>query len=303
MRRQLPPLGTLRAFEAVAQLGSVTKAADVLGRTHGAVSRQLRQLAEAVGTPLFDKDGVGIKLNDDGRAFLSEVTKALDHLEVAFQELAAEQAAPTVTVAVSPSFAMLWLAPRLRSFYTRHPNISIYLLMASRLGPGVELEIAPAMAKRIDVKLSWDRLTSDHARFGDAEVLAPAAYGLVCAPDYPVRTWDGGGHAPTLIVHYLMGIDAWRIWRERYGVDLTHDAETTAPHAYLALGSAAAGVGAALLERRLAQADLDEGRLIAPFGFFAEPDGLVALVDSRRRSAEPIRLFLAWLKEEANATV
>lgn len=94
MRRHLPPLGSLKAFEAVARLGSVTKAADAMGRTHGAVSRQLRQLQDALGAPLFDKDGVGIRLNADGRAFLQDVTPALDQLEAAFQALSQATAHP-----------------------------------------------------------------------------------------------------------------------------------------------------------------------------------------------------------------
>ena len=66
--RRLPPLSALRAFEATARLGSVTAAAAELGRTHGAVSRQLRTLQEAAGVPLFDKAGTGLRLNRHGQA-------------------------------------------------------------------------------------------------------------------------------------------------------------------------------------------------------------------------------------------
>ncbi|PIK71196.1 LysR family transcriptional regulator, partial [Methylobacterium frigidaeris] len=59
--RHLPPLSSLRAFEAAARLGSVTKAANELGRTHGAVSRQVRALQEQAGTALFEKAGTGLR--------------------------------------------------------------------------------------------------------------------------------------------------------------------------------------------------------------------------------------------------
>ncbi|MEK1901680.1 MAG: LysR family transcriptional regulator, partial [Rhizobium sp.] len=57
MARNLPPLSYLRAFEATARLGSVTRAADELGRTHGAVSKQLQLLQEQLGIPVFEKSG------------------------------------------------------------------------------------------------------------------------------------------------------------------------------------------------------------------------------------------------------
>jgi LysR family glycine cleavage system transcriptional activator len=57
--RKLPPLVSLRAFEAIARTGSVTRAAEELCRTHGAISRHLRLLSEHAGVELFEKDGTG----------------------------------------------------------------------------------------------------------------------------------------------------------------------------------------------------------------------------------------------------
>lgn len=190
---------------------------------------------------------------------------------------------------------MLWLAPRLRSFYAQHPETSVHLLMRS--GPREDREDAGAQ-QRIDIKLSWAQLTRQSGGRANAEVIAPAEYGLVCRPDYPLTLHAGGGHAPTLLVHEQMA-GAWEAWRARAGVALTHDAETPTPHAYLALGAAAAGVGAALLERRMVAQDLAKGRLIAPFGFLFEPNGVIAFLDPRRRDAPPIRHFIRWLRDEA----
>ena len=74
--RQLPPLSALRAFDATARLGSVTRAAEELGRTHGAVSRQLRSLQDHLGGPLFDKAGAGLRLNAQGIALQPVVAEA-----------------------------------------------------------------------------------------------------------------------------------------------------------------------------------------------------------------------------------
>ena len=79
--RNLPPMSTLRAFEATARTGSVTRAAEELFRTHGAISRQLRQLQEHAGVELFERDGTGVRLNEHGRAFHDVVRVAFDQLE------------------------------------------------------------------------------------------------------------------------------------------------------------------------------------------------------------------------------
>ena len=75
--RDLPPLSTLKAFDAVARLGSVTRAAEELGRTHGAVSKQLRALQDHLGAPLFDRIGTGVALNARGRALAARRRGAL----------------------------------------------------------------------------------------------------------------------------------------------------------------------------------------------------------------------------------
>ena len=87
MTRRLPPLSTLRAFEATARLGSVTRAAGELGRTHGAVSRQIRALQDHAGLPLFEKAGTGLRLNAHGQALQAIVTGAFDTLEQGWSRL------------------------------------------------------------------------------------------------------------------------------------------------------------------------------------------------------------------------
>ncbi|HAR05079.1 MAG TPA: LysR family transcriptional regulator, partial [Pseudomonas sp.] len=66
MARDLPPLNALRAFEAAARLGSLSEAARELHVTHGAISRQVKQLEEQLGVGLFVKEGRGVKLTDAG---------------------------------------------------------------------------------------------------------------------------------------------------------------------------------------------------------------------------------------------
>src|SRR3954464_3544749 len=101
MPRQLPPLSSLRAFEAVARLGSVSRAADELGRTHGTVSKQLRALHGHAGVPLFDKVGTGLKANAAGQTLAAAVGEALDRLAGAYGEVVRDARAPGLQVACS----------------------------------------------------------------------------------------------------------------------------------------------------------------------------------------------------------
>src|ERR1700678_3762844 len=123
MARRLPPLSTLRAFEATARLGSVTRAADELGRTHGAVSRQLRSLQDQAGLKLVDKAGTGLRLNPHGEALHEVVAGSLDTLEQGWLRVLDEARGPGLHAACSATFAMRWLVPHLPGFYRRHPEM------------------------------------------------------------------------------------------------------------------------------------------------------------------------------------
>ena len=113
--RRLPPLVPLRAFEATARLGSVTRAAAELGRTHGAVSGQLRSLQEAAGFSFFEKAGTGLRVNAQGEALLRVVKEALDGLEREWVRLLDEARGPVVHVACSATFAIYPAADQVRA--------------------------------------------------------------------------------------------------------------------------------------------------------------------------------------------
>ena len=61
-----PPIASLRSFEAVARLGSVTLAAKELHVTHSAISQQIKVLEEMVGLKLFIRHGRGVQINEEG---------------------------------------------------------------------------------------------------------------------------------------------------------------------------------------------------------------------------------------------
>jgi DNA-binding transcriptional LysR family regulator len=285
MPRRLPPLSALRAFEAVARLQSVTRAGAELGRTHGAVSRQLRLLQAEAGVALFDKAGTGLRLNPRGEALRRQVAAGLDTLEQGWQQLLDEARGPAVHVACSATFAMRWLVPHLPGFYRAHPGLRLRLSMTSAR----ELRHEGA-----DLVIAWDRSSYPPADQARAIPLGPTAFGPVCLPDYPVTPGDPL-RVPVRIAHEFTS-RAWDAWQAASGLAVEAAQELRFPHSHLCLEAALAGLGVALMEQRLVRDELAQGRLIAPCGFTGFAEGLAAVPLSDRAQSPAAAAFLAWLK-------
>ncbi|KAJ8136099.1 hypothetical protein OY671_010688, partial [Metschnikowia pulcherrima] len=109
--RRSPPSFSLRAFEAAARPGSITRAADESGRTHGAISRQIRALQDHAGSASFDKAGTGIKSNPHGEKSREVVAGALASSEQGWARVSEEAQGQSSDVACSATFAMRWSVP------------------------------------------------------------------------------------------------------------------------------------------------------------------------------------------------
>jgi len=286
---RLPPLSTLRAFEAVARLGSVSRAAEALGRTHGAVSKQLRTLSEHAGVAFFEKAGTGLRPTPAGIAFAAAVGQAFEALAVAY-EAAAPTRTPTVHVACSATFATRWLAPHLGGFAQAHPDIRVRLSMTSAREMRQETDA--------DLLILWDWLSYPEADRARAIPLGEAVFLPVAAPGYPVRVEAGGGlSAPCRIVHEHTS-RPWDLWAEASGRDLAAASVMAFPHSHLCIEAAVAGLGVAVVERRLVERELAEGRLAAvgdPVRFAA---GFAAIPHAGRPLSAAARLFADWAAGE-----
>jgi len=125
MRKPLPPLNSLRSFEAVARQLSFRKAAWELHVTPGAVSQQIRALEDLLGAKLFDRTRRWVALTDTAARMLPDVQAGFDSLSRACGSNAAPVGERALTISVAPSFASKWLLPRLPGFYEFHPDIEL----------------------------------------------------------------------------------------------------------------------------------------------------------------------------------
>ena len=145
-----PPVASLRSFEAVARLGSVTQAAHELSVTHSAVSQHIKQLEALVGVTLFIRHGRGVRITEEGRLYALQIREALQHIADATRMVQIKPRTLEVTLATLPSFGCHWLLPRLARFQARHPQIAVRLLTSLA---GLEKPIVPAGLRLNDSNL------------------------------------------------------------------------------------------------------------------------------------------------------
>lgn len=283
--RHLPPLSSLPAFEATARTGSVTRAAEALNRTHGAISHQLRQLQEHAGCALFEREGTGVRLNAQGHALFKVVRSAFDQLEQGYARVVDQARGPTLHVACSATFAMRWLVPALVDFYRVRPDIRIRLSMTSA---------REIRSEGADVLIAWDLSSYPAAERERAIPLAPVSFGPVCAPAYRRSVRTG-----TRITHDFTS-SAWDQWEALTDKQIAPAPGPTFPHTHLCVQAALAGLGVALVERRLVHDELESGRLVAPYGFTEFPQGWMAIPAARDFQPDLQRdtdIFIGWLRE------
>jgi LysR family glycine cleavage system transcriptional activator len=263
MNHRLPPLNSLRAFEAAARHLSFKKAAGELHVTPAAISHQVRTLEEYCGAQLFRRLARALELTGAGKAALPLLREGFDKLGEAAQAMSAGERAGVLTVSVAPTFGAKWLIPRLDRFHTLHPEFDVRIEATDALttfsGDGV------------DVALRFGRGVYRNLR---SECLMPEVSVPVCSPRLlergrPLARPEDLRHHTLLHVQWSTQQDAapgWRMWLRAAGVeDMDAGRGPRFSMEGMALEAAIAGQGVALAGAALAAGDLEVGRLVRPF--------------------------------------
>jgi LysR family glycine cleavage system transcriptional activator len=287
MRRALPPLNALRAFEAAARHGRMTAAAAELHVTHGAVSRHVRHLEALLGVRLFEGPKTGLTLTEAGLSLLPRLTAAFGEIEAAVRAVADRDEGP-LDVSCTSTFAMRWLLPRLHRFNARHPAVAVRLAASEGL-----IDLA---RERFDVAIH----VAD-AVDATAVVLLGEEVGPVMVPALArgARLAAPADLARIPLLHTSTRRRAWHDWCRDVGIP-TLAGGSVFGHFYFMLEAATAGLGTAIAPWPLVIDDIAAGRLVAPFGF--RPSGKSYVVLRRRRQDQKAEAFCGWLAEEARRT-
>jgi len=301
MKRDLPPLNSLRAFEAAARHLSFQKAADEMNVTPAAVSHQIKGLEDRLGAPLFRRMTRALALTEAGKTALPLIADGLDFLADGWRRMRIDDGAGFLTVSVSPTIAANWVVPRLPTFTDRYPDVRVRmdttlgLADFDRDGVDIAIRFGPG---------GYPDLTS--------ECLIREEIIAVCNPsltegEHPLREPADLQHHNLLHTDWDSAVPQpdWRMWLTTAGVDDKVDwrrGPVFNVHA-VALAAAIEGQGVSLSSRFVVEELLKTGQLVAPFEITLRSSFDYWIVyPPRNLERTKVRAFRDWLLEEAKTT-
>jgi LysR family transcriptional regulator, glycine cleavage system transcriptional activator len=297
MRRPMPPLNALRAFESASRHLSISLAANELNVTPAAISHQVKLLEDHIGLPVFERNGRGLALTDAGAAGLRELRQGFASLAAAMDAIESLGEAGVLSVSVAPSFASKWLLPRLESFQAAYPEIDVHVSASMQLADfskdGVDIAIRYGAGGYSDVV--FEKLLT--------ETLIP-----VCSPEFLHSS------QPLQSAHDLVGVTLlhddspdndpscpnWEMWLRAAGVsDVDASRGPRFNQASMVIESAILGRGVALTKSALAAADIKSGRLVRPFEASLPVDFAYYFVAPKAKLNLPkVVFFRDWLRDQ-----
>ena len=296
-RNVIPSLDLLQGFEAAARHLSFTKAGEELFLTQSAVSRQIKELEDQLGVPLFHRRHRALALTDAGQQFYAAAAQVLTTMRTATSRLKAQSGRRPLSVTTTHSFAALWLIPRLAGFTRTHPGVDVRITADTRVQDldrdGLDVAIRhgpPSLAGPHAVRLFGERVLP------------------VCSPKLlkknPLR------EPADLKNHCLLVYDDpdarhpwlhWKTWLEVAGIPELRPAGTLSFSGFeQIIPAAVAGHGVALGRSPLVKDLLATKELVAPFKTSADPARAYFAITAKSAAGRPeVAGFVEWLKEEA----
>jgi len=297
----LPALDRLKSFEAAARHLSFTRAGQELFLSQSAISRQIQMLETQLGVQLFQRRVRSLLLTEAGQAYYKDVGELLQKLREATARLPRAQSDGVVTLTTSPTFASLWLVPRLSDFQSRHPEVPVHLAAST--------SIADLRKSSLDVAVRY--CTREVAGDGAIKLFGERVV-PVCSPvllvsrtlakpedlaNFPLLHFeDPDGRAPWL---------SWDAWFEVTGMrPVKARASLRFSHYDQLIAAAIDGQGVALGRFPIAEELIRAGKLVMPlsgkrYSMGAKNRAYWLLISPPAASRPNVRTFAAWLREQA----
>lgn len=303
MRMHSASMSELHAFVTVVRCGSFSRAANELLVTQGAISRAVARLESHYGRKLLQRDSHQLSLTEAGRQFLDEIQEPLAAIETASARLRlGKDGGHDITAAVVPTLAHVWLIPRLAAFHARHPAVQLrfvpYRSNEDFSGSAPDCAILTGIGEE-----QWPALA--------CEYLIGREVVPVCSPTRAAaRQREGRWRMPDELAHepllyHTTSPGAWTHWLRAAGVrgpapQLKQSYDLVAG----VIQAAIADFGIGLVPRFLVQAELDTGRLVAPFDLpILSQRGYFFCTPAHRRHLPGVAALRSWLVETARAEV
>jgi LysR family glycine cleavage system transcriptional activator len=285
----MPPLNALRAFEIAARLGSLTRAAQELSVTQGAVSRHVAQLEHWLGVTLFVRTRRGTALTPEGEAYYRGIHQAFEQIGESTRVLMRRPALNMLRLKLPPTFAIRWLVPRLARFHALNRHIDVQITTSHH----------PVDFEREDVDVAIHSGPTAppglYSRRIFGEALLP-----VCSPGL-FRHYPPPREPADLAHHVLLCSlhrpNDWPDWLKAANVPhIDGNGGLKFENSALAYQAAIDELGIVMAQYAFVADDLRSGRLIAPVALRAETSlSYFMLYLPHRRSSPKIQAFENWL--------
>jgi LysR family glycine cleavage system transcriptional activator len=294
----LPPLNSLRAFEAVGRHLSFSKAASELNVTPGAISQQVRGLEDFLEIKLFKRRNRSIVLTDSGQIFLPLLSDSFSRIAEAVDSVRRSQGDEPLTITAAPSFTSKWLIPRLCKFQALHPEIDVRIDASSRLVDFVREDID------VGIRFGTGEIEGLDSNYLFSFDLIP-----VCSPD--LKHEGKAVHDLSDIRHHTLlhsqdtdfdpSFPDWAMWLATAGVD---DVDASRgiffSQGEMVIEAAIEGQGIALCANVMVAGALESGRLVQPFETRLPVRLSFHLITTRQKSRDSkIGAFRQWILEES----
>jgi LysR family glycine cleavage system transcriptional activator len=283
---ELPPLNSLRAFDAAGRRLSFRSAADELGVTQAAVAQQVRQLEAHLNVDLFERVPKGLAFTSAGRSYHNRIAGIFADLRSATAELKPEP--NKVIISVTPTFAAKWLIPNLPDFTAMHPIIDLRIMATEKVSSfysdGIDLAVrqgSPPFGASLDVSFLFKQ-----------SLIAVAAPMFADDGDSPL-------HPETLAKQPKIhdAHDLWPSYLAQMGVQDQSPRHLRLSQTSLAVDAAIAGQGVALVSRFLVAHDLRTRRLVeVGAAWDVGKNDFYVLMPRTAKINESVANVVTWLK-------
>ncbi len=292
MAFRLPPLSSLRVFEAAARHNSFRKAADELNLTASAVSHGIQTLESWLGVELFHREARGLRLTGAGEIYAPLVNQALSILAKATEQLPGRKATGTLSVSSAPTFANRLLLPRLDKFAAQFPDIRVRIDTSQRVVDLAldDFDIAIRFASTKKPSPNWTLLA--------VETLLP-----VCSPGLKAQFATGSDASLlslTPLIHVTSVSVDWEHWFAASGTAAPPiDRGLRVDTIQMAFDAAMRGLGVVLGRRPLVDDEIASGRLVPLVADTIASGSGYWLVTAETDFQKPeVKVFRRWLLSE-----
>ena len=296
----MPSLNMLRAFEATARHLSFVRAAHDLRVTPAAVKQLVRRLEDALGLPLIERAGRGLRLTAAGAAGVDGLTVGFDHLAAAVRRMRSEGRRRRLIVSAEPSFATSWLVPRLDRFRCHAPEVDVLIDSSAHLADLARGDADVAIrfgATPDDALVAYRLFEEDLCAF-----CSPRIAGGLLEPADLARCefirWETSSLDWATSTRTWMD---WRLWLTRIGAPgVVPRGGLTFSDYNLAIQAAIAGQGVVLGSAPVLADLVSAGLLVRAVPQSLRPDvGYDAMATRAAAERSEVAAFVDWIKAEA----